>query len=963
MPPKIIHDLVEKFARNSDAYLSPQYKEAEVRREFIDPFFEALGWDVQNQRGYAENYKDVVHEPSLDDESGSKRAPDYAFQPGGRIRFYVEAKKPKVSIENDPGPAHQIRMYGWTKQLPISLLTNFAELAIYDCRIEPRVSDAPPAARLDYFTYEQYISRWDELVALFSPEAIFQGSFDRYVETRRRRGAAPFDVRFLDDMEDWRRRLAENIALRNPQLSQGDLNYAVQQTIDRIIFLRICEARGIEPFGRLRDLGGPPDIYANLVEYFRVADDAYNSGLFHFQRESGRDLPDDLTPGLAIDDSVLKLVLKQLYWPDRPYAFEVVPADILGQVYERFLGKEIYLTAAHRAKVKEKPEVRRAGGVYYTPTYVVEYIVKHTVGKLLEGKTWKEASRLRIVDPACGSGSFLLGAFEFLLNWYRDQYVEDGPDKHKKRLYGTPAGWKVTISEKKQILINNIFGVDIDPQAVEVTKLSLLLKVLEGESEQTVKPRLIREPALPDLDNNIKCGNSLIGSDFDDSILGNQVNEQDRKQANSFDWSSRFPSVRNGKFDAVIGNPPYDVLEKDRGEASWPHDLLALYAKESVELAPAFGGKLNLYRFFIVKSMELVKKDGYYGMIVPLSLLADISCANTRRHLITTSADLVADCFPQKDNANRRIFMDAKLSTVIVTCRKVGSDRSRTDAEFDVRTYPWNSFDDPHKAAKVKLSDAVMLDPKNSPVPLVDQPELELCRKLHHGEGVVNLKEVREVSVTRGEINQTVYRNFIVADSELSRLVKGVEIGPYHENTKLSQGTREWFNERAFLRVHKPKSIINSRRVATQRVTGVDERLRVVATIIDPVAYFADSTNSVECSGADYSLEYVLALLNSRLFQWRFKLTSTNNNVGTNELEAMPFRCFSNDDARAIGSKLETMASRMIELYRCPVPRNPVDRERAKRRIAGLDSRINRLVYQLYGLSPEDVELIEGRQE
>ncbi len=282
-------------------------------------------------------------------------------------------------------------------------------------------------------------------------------------------------------MEDWRKHLAENIALRNSALSQQDLNYAVQQTIDRIIFLRICEARSIEHFGRLRDLAERSDVYASLVQYFRSADDVYNSGLFHFRAESGREVPDNLTPGLKIDDDVLKHIVKHLYWPARPYAFEVVPADILGQVYERFLGKVIHLTSGHRAIVKYKPEVKRAGGVFYTPTYVVEYIVKHTVGRLLEGKTLKQATNLRILDPACGSGSFLLGAFEYLLNWYRDKYVEDGTDKHKKRLYQTPSGWKLTIDEKKQILLNNIFGVDIDQQAVEVTKLSLLLRVLESE--------------------------------------------------------------------------------------------------------------------------------------------------------------------------------------------------------------------------------------------------------------------------------------------------------------------------------------------------------------------------------------------------------------------------------------------------------------------------------------------------
>lgn len=199
MAPQAIIELVEAFTRNIESYRSPQYKEAEVRREFIDPFFEILGWDVQNRRKYSERYKDVEHEPSLEQDSGN-RAPDYSFQPGGQLRFYVEAKKPSVHISRDAAPSHQIRMYGWTKHLPVSILTNFSEFAVYDCRFEPVSSDGPSVARVLYLSFEDYIERWDELLSLFSPEAVFKGSFDRFVETKKRRGGAPFDERFLDDM-------------------------------------------------------------------------------------------------------------------------------------------------------------------------------------------------------------------------------------------------------------------------------------------------------------------------------------------------------------------------------------------------------------------------------------------------------------------------------------------------------------------------------------------------------------------------------------------------------------------------------------------------------------------------------------------------------------------------------------------------------------------------------------------
>src|SRR5262249_35035377 len=157
--------------------------------------------------------------------------------------------------------------------------------------------------------------------------------------------------------------------------------------------------------------------------------DRYNSGLFHFQAEKDRaEAPDTITPLLNIDDKVLKDILKRLYYPDSPYEFSVFPLEILGQVYEQFLGKVIRLTVGHQAKVEDKPEVKKAGGVYYTPAYIVDYIVQQTVGVLCKDKTPKQIEKLRILDPACGSGSFLIGAYTWLLDFHRDWYIKDGPD-------------------------------------------------------------------------------------------------------------------------------------------------------------------------------------------------------------------------------------------------------------------------------------------------------------------------------------------------------------------------------------------------------------------------------------------------------------------------------------------------------------------------------------------------------
>jgi len=661
--PKEILDLVERFERNREAYRSAQYNETQLRREFLDPFFCALGWDVDNKQGHAEAYKDVIHEDAIK-IGGFTKAPDYSFRIGGTRKFFVEAKKPAVDINQDAAPAFQIRRYAWSAKLPLSILINFEEFSVYDCRIKPASTDKASTGRIKHIPFAEYPEKWEEIASVFSKEAVLKGSFDKYAEASKgKKGTAEVDAAFLNDIETWRVLLATNLAVRNTGLTQRELNFAVQRTIDRIIFLRICEDRGIEPDARLLGITNGAGIYARLLELYRKADERYNSGLFHFREEKGRaEDVDRLTPGLAIDDKVLKEIIKNLYPPDSPYEFSVLPADILGQVYEQFLGKVIRLTAGHQAKVEDKPEVKKAGGVFYTPTYIVEYIVRNTVGRLLEGKSPGDAARLKIIDPACGSGSFLIGAYQRLLDWHRDWYVNNGKEKWTKgkepALYQGPGGeWRLTTNKRKEILLNSIYGVDIDTQAVEVTKLSLLLKVLEGESDQSIKSQFIlfHQRALPDLGNNIKCGNSLIGSDFYRDQQLNFFDEEERLRINVFDWEKEFPNIFSGPnpgFDAVIGNPPY-VRQEGLGEAK-------VYFKSHYK---TFCPTADLYVSFIEKGLGLLNKIGLFGMIVSNKWLRAAYGRPLREFLAqdVSVREIV-------DLAGLPVFSNATVRTVVLTC-------------------------------------------------------------------------------------------------------------------------------------------------------------------------------------------------------------------------------------------------------------------------------------------------------
>ena len=536
----LVARLVKQFHTNRAAYHAPEYKEADARQELIDPLFVALGWDVHNEQHNAPQYREVIPEKSLDVE-GQKKAPDYAFRQYTTTRFFVEAKKPGVAIKTAAGPAYQLRRYAWSAKLPFSLLTDFEELAVYDCRSRPSEKHKASVGRTNFYTFEEYPDRWREIWDVFSREAVWGGSFDEFIQAGKGRGTSEVDAEFLREIEGWRDVLARTMALRNPRLGIDDLNDAVQRTIDRILFLRMAEDRGIEPYEQLGRLAEKEGVYGELIDLCGKADAKYNAGLFDLSPKG-----DPITPKLSVDDRVLKPIITGLYFPQCPYEFSVLPIMVLGNIYEQFLGKVIRLTAAHQAKVEEKPEVRKAGGVFYTPTYIVDYIVKNTVGKMVGGHRSPQA------DSPGRSVCWTWRAAPARSCWARINScstitcagtVEHNPEKHTQAVWQRGDEWRLTIAEKKRILTTHIFGVDIDRQAVEVTKLSLLLKVLEGESTETLQMALpsFQERALPNLDNNIKCGNSLIGPDY---FTGQLLPDADElRRVNPFDWEHEFPEV------------------------------------------------------------------------------------------------------------------------------------------------------------------------------------------------------------------------------------------------------------------------------------------------------------------------------------------------------------------------------------------------------------------------------------
>jgi type I restriction-modification system DNA methylase subunit len=1007
---KQVSILVEHFQQNIESYRSPAYNETQLRREFIDPFFEALGWDVTNKAGYAEQYKDVVHEDAIK-VAGATKAPDYCFRIGGVRKFFLETKKPSIDIKSQVSPAYQLRRYAWSAKLPVSILTDFEETAIYDCRLRPKLNDKPSVGRVRFYTYNQYVDSFEEIYNLLSKESVLKGSFDKFAESdRQKRGTTEVDAEFLKEIESWREALAKDIALKNTKLSLHELNFAVQLTIDRIIFLRMCEDRGIEKYGQIQSLLNGTNTYHRLREIFYHADDKYNSGLFDFKT-------DRLTPEIKVDDKPLKDVFKNLYYPESPYEFSVLGADILGHVYEQFLGKVIRLTEGHRAKVEEKPEVRKAGGVYYTPTYIVDYIVKNTVGKLCEGKAPRQISSLHILDPACGSGSFLLGAYQSLLDYHRDWYQKDGLQKHTKEIYqGRGGQWFLTIQEKKRILLNNIYGVDIDPQAVEVTKLSLLLKVLEGENQDTLERqmKLFRQRALPDLGSNIKCGNSLIGPDFYQGKQMNLLDSEEMYRINPFDWQKEFPDImKEGGFDAVIGNPPYvrSITLKESNALLW-EICHSKYRSASTR-------EWDIYLVFVEKGLSLLKRNGKLGYILPNKFLNSSVGENLRA--ILSEGKYLEELI---HFGALQVFQGATTYTCLLFLDRNGKKQARVARYVGPLNESVTLDAFPEKAPNLWAITEVSSE-KLTPAPWELTAGGGVLEKLRKWPGLMNIAQIFKGTGTNADrvylvddrgrkgnliqiYSEEKEAEYLLEPTFLKPALRGRSIGRYKvvDRDLLLIVPYELINGRSSLVAQKklanlaPKTLdylLECKSRLDEREKGRFkgenwycygrpqnmDRFEVPGKIVLPdVAnrgmcfldrekrWLLDTAYAITLKpNTSIDLRYVLGILNSPLLTYFLKETGTILRGGyfrmkTAYLSPFPIRPinFSDPNDKLRHDKVVDLVDRMLSLHKeLSAVKTPDEKTRIQRQIDATDQQIDRLVYELYGLTDKEIQIVEEK--
>jgi type I restriction-modification system DNA methylase subunit len=625
-----VKQIVNSFRTNEKSYTdkSSKYNETQVRTDYITPLLEAFGWDVYNKSNRSLDLRDVIEESTVEvgEEKLSKK-PDYEMRVARQRKFFVEAKKPSVNIGKDISAAFQVRRYGFSASLPISVLTNFKQLSIYDCFHVPSEKDQAHVARITLYSYEEYESKFDEIYERLSRESVYSGQFDEiFLSNVPKYGSTQqFDGYFLRQVRDWRVRLAQDIHRGNQGLSPEELTYIVQLFLSRIVFLRICEDRNIENYQTLKDLD-PNKTFDAFMVLLEAADKFYDSGLF--------DLFFDKRRGIKIGDETLKHIIEELYYPQSPYTFAVVEAGVLGEIYEMFLGEIIQIDLNGQVEIIEKPEVRESGGVVPTPQFIVNDILDRALYPLLQNKTPADLENFTVADICCGSGVFLLGTFDVLLNYHLDWYMRSEEADSKNKIYESGKGqWRLQFEEKRKILLNVIRGVDIDSNAVEIAKFSLFLKLIENETAESLAAysNATKQKVLPKLDDKILFGNSLIEHAL---LPEGKIGSELANKISPFTWKDEFPNEMNaGGFDVIVGNPPYIRIQN---MMNYSADEVKLYTHHLSPYITAKSGNYDKYALFIERSLALIKHAGSLGLIVPNKFMTT-TAGKAVRNLLTQS--------------------------------------------------------------------------------------------------------------------------------------------------------------------------------------------------------------------------------------------------------------------------------------------------------------------------------------
>lgn len=968
--------LVDKYQSLTRSAIR-KYTEADTRRIFIMPLFRALGWDVYSRDEVAEEVK-----------AATGRV-DYVFKLHGVSQFYVEAKALRADLTK-PEYIKQAITYAYNKGITWAALTDFERLQVYN---------AQTGRLFINLSCDTYLREFDDLW-LLSRESLESNALNERAE---RYGALPprlgIEQRLFNQLRHWREELFTQLYHYNPDLSFNQIDEVIQRLFNRLIFIRTSEDRRIEDRVLLgavhewRGSGRREELIEALRSIFRDFDGYYDSDLFALH----------LVDQVFIESTTIENIINGLY--EIPggmasYDFSLIDADVSGAVYEQYLG-HVATVAKQRAKEAQarmdlgfpseptfeltaKKERRKEHGIYYTPRFVTDYIVRETVGHFLKERNHNEILNIKILDPACGSGSFLIRAYDELLNYHA---YRSGKSVTELDQY-----------ERLPILIKNIFGVDLDMQAVEIARLNLLLR------------SLARRETLPSLADNIREGNSLISGVEEGlrSYFGDKWQEK-----KPFDWEQEFEGIMAGRgFDVVIGNPPYVRIQ------TLPRDEADYYR----EFYQSAFGSFDIYILFLERAIKLLKPCGRLGFITSGKFLkADYGKRIQQLLHQNCTVESIIDLSAQQ------VFAEATTYPVIIVLKKstedkllrysfipAGIDLSKTTQLIDISILPTTTA---NQEAVVKgiwppigSDDTLLAKLAQNTVPLGELSERIFQGLVTSADKVYTLEKRGEPSEGIIKVySHSLEQELKLESALLKPLLSGKDIERYSSPIpnrlllfpyKVMEGKAELILPQEFASAY-PKCweyLLQNRETLENREQGKmrherwyayvypknlvlhNRRKMAVPRLVSRLAAVYDRDegfylDNVDVGGlilkekVDAQYLYILGLLNSKLLGFylhRISVPFRGGFYSANRqfLEPLPIHHidFDNPAEKKMHNDLVSLVNKMLELNKqlAPIRNTPCnERDELLREINRTDKELDNLVYDLYGLTEEESRVVE----
>jgi type I restriction-modification system DNA methylase subunit len=925
-----VEQLVQKFKALSAARRR-DFNEAATRQAFILPLFAALGWNVTDTAEVSP------------EEKTSRGWVDFSFRLSGIPRFFLETKKIAADLA-DPRWVRQAIDYAWTKSVTWALLSDFEGLRVFNAEWK---EDNPLRSQFIEFSVDTYLTDFPRLWWLSRPETA-AGTLDREAEkVGKKVRKEPVSYHLFDDLKEWRHELFKALRAYNKRYSLAQIDEAVLRILNRLIFIRTAEDREVEErclLPLLRDLeehhrmGHLP---AELTKLFREFDATYDSDLFaaHFSED------------LDCESEPFKVLIEGLYEKRGGYVrynFNAIDADVLGTVYEQYLGYVIAepgrgepgarpvdkVVHGARPEVVEKRAKRKAQGIYYTPTFVVKYIVQQTLGRYLEEQGYQPSRPLRLLDMACGSGSFLIEAFDVL-------------DRYLARQRGQVRGERedvIDYARRMEILSQNIYGVDKDEQAVAVARLNLLLKALHTRDK------------LPMLEN-IRCGDSLISGPPEELQAAFGPDWQEKKP---FNWKREFPEVftptptlplagggqSEGGFDVIVGNPPYVQMSMDA-------TLRETFGRYLVNRFGSSMGRLNTFGFFIHLGIDLLRPGGSLGFIVPNTILTMPYYRELRKYMLDRCAVEIIGTLEEGP------FTEAVVENVILVLRREDDPQVRRDNLVWVKNVPTTLQSDT-PGITICQSEYEQAHGFVFNVRFDGGAKSLQTKALAHADPLGTLVNINQAIALKGDRSASLFNRS--RGNDYKPVLDGRDIGRYvirWPGTYLKYDLE---------RIHscKREDIFLAEEKLFFRRVGEG----IVATFDDNQFYALNTLVVVTPKTPNLSLRFILAIMNSCLMNYYFAafLKSTKkvfSEIQARQMSQLPIRRINVDDPadRQRHDAIVTLVTEMLQLQKdyAQAEREKEDRRHPlRRRIGEVDAAIDRLVYELYGLTEEEIAVVEG---